>query len=84
MNVTLEQLRDIKHRLPHGSITRIAQQLQVDEQLVRNFFGANVGGVHPDTWHHEPGPQGGIVHFDDTRIYEAAMQILNESLTHTS
>ncbi len=40
MNLTFKQLRNIKHQLPTGSIARIANELQVEEQTVRNFFGA--------------------------------------------
>lgn len=79
MNITFEQLRKIKHSLPTGSIKTIAQKLDVEEQTVRNYFGAkkyvdgNVVGFHL-----EPGPQGGIVHLDDTSILEAAQEILNK------
>ena len=41
MNITFEELRRIKHALPPGSITQIAQELSIDEQTVRNYFGAH-------------------------------------------
>jgi hypothetical protein len=79
MNITFEELRAIKHQLPHGSVAKIAETLNIAEQTVRNYFGAtriDEGGV--TGIHIEPGPQGGIVHLEDTTIYEAARQILAE------
>lgn len=79
MNITFEELRRLKHALPHGSIARIAQELNIDEQTVRNYFGAHQykdGEVVE--FHLEPGPNGGIVHLEDTKIYERAQQILAE------
>lgn len=79
MNITFEELRRIKHALPTGSIARIAHDLSIDEQTVRNYFGAHKyqdGSIVE--WHHEPGPNGGIVHLEDTTILNLAMQILEE------
>ncbi len=80
MNLTFKELRDLKHSLPTGSIARIASELNVDEQTVRNYFGAqkfNEGQI-PDI-QVEPGPDGGIVHIEDTRILEMARQIIESS-----
>ena len=74
MNITFDELRHIKHSLPHGSISKIAQELNKNEQDIRNFFGAHKG-VSND-WHLEPGPHGGIINVKDTTIYEAAKRIL--------
>lgn len=79
MNITFEELRKIKHTLPTGSITRIASELKIDEQTVRNFFGANKNGGKPTDWHLEPGPDGGIVNLADTAILDLAMKILEEN-----
>lgn len=79
MNITFEELRRIKHALPHGSVAKIAHDLNIDEQTVRNYFGAHQykdGEVVE--FHLEPGPNGGIVHIEDTRILERAQQILAE------
>ena len=79
MNITYEELRNIKHKLPTGSIGRIAKELNLDEQTVRNYFGAHkykdgeVAGIH-----REPGPKGGIVRIEDERIINLAMKILNQ------
>lgn len=79
MNITFEELRDIKHRLPHGSISRLSKQLDLSEQTIRNYFGAHdySEGAIVDT-HLQPGPQGGIVHLKDTTILDAAKAILAE------
>ena len=79
MNITFNDLRDIKHKLPTGSISRIARTLNIAEQTVRNYFGATkfdereTIGVHI-----EPGPGGGVVHLDDDEILKVARQILAE------
>ncbi len=80
MNITFEELRRIKHALPTGSIARIAQDLQLDEQAVRNYFGASkyVAGQVTE-FHLEKGLGGGVVHLEDTAIYNRAMQILGMS-----
>ncbi|HQW70519.1 MAG: DNA-binding protein [Saprospiraceae bacterium] len=77
MNITFDELRQIKHSLPTGSISKIAQDLEIDEQTVRNYFGGdhyNNGDVVD--LHIEPGPSGGIVNVEDTRIIEAARKII--------
>lgn len=79
MNITFEDLRRVKHALPSGSVARIAQDLNVEEQTVRNYFGAHdyqKGDIIE--WHHEPGPHGGIVHLEDPTIYNRAMQLIEE------
>ncbi|MBK7338215.1 MAG: DNA-binding protein [Saprospirales bacterium] len=80
MLITFNELRDIKHRLPTGSISRIARELDVSEQTVRNYFG----GDHYDEgdvvdFHLEPGPNGGAVKLEDSRILELAIRILEET-----
>jgi hypothetical protein len=79
MNITFDELRDIKHKLPHGSIARLAKELNLPEQTIRNYFGAHDykdGGIADS--HIQPGPKGGIVHLEDTTILEAARAILAE------
>lgn len=79
MNITFEELRRIKHSLPQGSVARIAHDLQIEEQTVRNYFGAHqYRDGQMVEWHLEPGPNGGIVHLEDTTILEHAQQILKE------
>ena len=79
MNITFDELRKIKHQLPHGSIARIASELGREEQQVRDFFGANAFKGATTDWHYEPGgAEGGIVSVADTAILEAAQRIINE------
>ena len=77
MNITFEELRKIKHSLPTGSVKRIAEELNIEEQTVRNYFGAKKykEGQSPG-WHLQPGPNGGILSFKDTTILELAKKII--------
>lgn len=79
MNITFNELRKIKDSLPDGSIHRIAETLDVSVETVRNYFGGyNYEQGQAVGIHFEPGPDGGIVHLDDTRIIAMARQILDE------
>jgi hypothetical protein len=80
MNITFEELREIKHRLPTGSVKKIAEQLNISEQTVRNYFGANKFAEGDLTSNHlQPGPHGGIVSIEDTTILEVAKSIIAEA-----
>lgn len=76
MNITFNELRNIKHKLPHGSVKQIADSLSIDEQTVRNYFGAHKldGGIVDQ--HIQQGPEGGIVHLEDTTILNMALDII--------
>jgi len=80
MNITFDELRDIKHRLPTGSVARIAKELKIEEQTVRNYFGAEKyeDGAITGT-HIQPGPRGGIVNLEDTVILDLARKIISEA-----
>ncbi len=80
MNITFNELRRLKHSLPHESVSNIAKELNRDEQEVRNFFGAVKFKGSTSDWHYEPGPDGGIVNVRDTSIYDAAQRILRNTL----
>ena len=80
MHISFKELRDIKHKLPTGSVSRIASELQIEEQTVRNYFGAKdyeSGGIAGA--HYQQGPMGGIVALEDTKIYDLAKQIIKEN-----
>jgi hypothetical protein len=80
MNITYEELRDIKHKLPTGSVRRIAQTLNIDEQTVRNYFGAQKYESGGTTGQHiQPGPHGGIVNLSNTSILELAKTLISKS-----
>ena len=76
MNISFNELSAIKHQLPTGSIKQIAETLGIEEQTVRNYFGANKyekGAIVEKSV--VPGPQGGIVTLEDTTILEMAQKI---------
>jgi hypothetical protein len=80
MNITFEELRAIKHRLPTGSVAKIAAELDIEEQTVRNYFGAmkyEDGAIVGK--HIEPGPNGGIVYLERTDILDIAKKIIREN-----
>ncbi len=78
MHITFEELRRIKHSLPTGSVSKIAQKLDIEEQTVRNYFGAKkyengkIVGKHI-----HPGPNGGIVELEDTIILDLARKLID-------
>ena len=78
--ISVNDLRRRTHRVPDGSMHKIADKLNITVQTVRNYFGGsnydfgrNVGV------HIEPGPDGGIVVLDDSTIYDMAVEILQET-----
>lgn len=77
ITMTFNELRQIKDQLPSGSMQKIANELGIDVETVRNYFGGddyNQGkaiGIH-----YEQGPEGGIVQIDDTTILEKAKSLL--------
>ncbi len=79
MNITFKELREIKHKLPTGSVKKIAEELQVEEQTVRNYFGAKKfeDGKIVNS-HLQPGPNGGIINLESTTILDAAKRIIQE------
>ena len=78
--VTFNELRRIKDNLPDGSIQRIADELGVSVETVRNYFGGhNYDDGKSCGVHIEPGPDGGIVMLDDSTILEKALVILGET-----
>ena len=82
MNITFEELRRIKHALPTGGVKRIADELKLEEQTVRNYFGAKkYENGQIVSQHIEPGPDGGIVHLEEETIRNIARKIIKET-TH--
>jgi hypothetical protein len=74
--ITFNELRRIKDSLPSGSMHRIADELNMTVETVRNFFG---GHNFKNGKSVEPGPDGGLVMLDDTTVLEKALQILRET-----
>ena len=77
--ITFNELRKIKDSLASGSMHRIADELGLNDDTVRNFFGGHNfkegKSVGIDL---EPGPDGGLVMIVDTTVLERALKILDE------
>lgn len=75
--ITFNKLRELKDKLPDGSIHQIAVELGMKPETVRNYFGGyNFIEGKSVGIHIEPGPNGGIVVLDDTTIFDKALKIL--------
>lgn len=78
--ITFNELRKIKDSLPTGSMHRIADELGMSVETVRNFFGGqNFKNGQSVGIHLEPGPDGGLVMLDDTTVLDKALEILKET-----
>ena len=74
--MTFNELRNLKDSLPDGSMHRIADELGVSVETVRNFFGGQNFQLGQSVGIHlEPGPDGGIVVLEDTKILEVALRV---------
>jgi hypothetical protein len=77
--ITFNELRKIKDQLPSGSMKKIAEKLDLNEETVRNYFGGrNFDRGQTMGIHFEQGPGGGIVKFDDTTILDMAEEMIKE------
>ena len=77
--ITFNELRRIKDALPSGSMAKIAEELGLEKQTVKNYFGGSDYKEGKSVGLHiEPGPDGGIVQLDDTSILEVAQRMLDE------
>jgi len=77
--ITFNELRKVKDLLPSGSMTKIAEELGLENETVRNYFGGhNFKDGKSCGMHIEPGPDGGLVMLDDTQILDIALRILQE------
>ncbi len=78
--ITFNELRRIKDSLPDGATHRIADELNVTVQSVRNYFGGSNYDFGTNMGVHiEPGPDGGYVVLDDPTILEMALDIIEKS-----
>ena len=77
--ITFNELRKIKDSLPTGSMHRIADELNLSVETVRNFFGGHnfkdgkSVGIHLEPW-----PYGWFDMLDDTAVLDRAIAILKE------
>ena len=77
--ITFNELRRIKDALPSGSMAKIANELSLQKETVKNYFGGTDYKEGQSVGLHiEPGPDGGIVQLDDTSILEVAQRMLDE------
>ena len=77
--ITFNDLRKLKDSLPDGSTHRIADELGLSVETVRNYFGGhNYKSGKSCGVHIEPGPNGGLVVLDDTTILDRAREIIHE------
>lgn len=77
--MTFNELRKLKDQLPSGSMKKIADNLNLDEETVRNYFGGrNFEKGQSIGVHFEQGPGGGVVKFDDTTILDMATGMIEK------
>jgi len=77
--ITFNELRRIKDALPSGSMAKIANELGLQKETVKNYFGGTDYKEGQSVGLHiEPGPDGGIVQLDDISILEVAQRMLDE------
>ncbi|MFP4555654.1 MAG: DNA-binding protein [Bacteroidales bacterium] len=75
--ITFNELRRVKDQLPDGTMKYIADKLEMNVETVRNYFGGtNWDNGEAVGFHHEQGPDGGIVTLDDTTILDLAYEII--------
>ncbi len=80
MRITFNELRRLKDSLPDGSMHRIADELNLTVETVRNYFGGS-------DYNHgeamglsiEQGPDGGIVDIADDTILLKAKELLEKA-----
>lgn len=79
MNVTFEELRRIKHALPPGGVAQLAREFRQSEEAIRNYFGAgHYKNGEINEFHIESGYGGGVVHLEDTAIFDRAVCLVED------
>ncbi len=77
MKITFNELRKIKDNLPDGSVQKIAEDLGLTAETVRNYFGgSNYENGEAMGLSIEQGPDGGIVDIADDTILIKAKELL--------
>ena len=77
--ITFNELRKIKDSLPDGAMDKIADELGVSADTVRNYFGGdNYRAGSSMGFHIEAGPDGGLVMLDNTEILDLAVKMANK------
>lgn len=79
MKITFNELRKIKDSLPDGSIHKIADELDLTVETVRNYFGgSNYENGEAMGLSIEQGPDGGIVDIADDAILMKAKELVDK------
>jgi len=79
MRITFNELRKLKDSLPDGSMHRIADDLDLSVETVRNYFGgSNYEKGETMGLSIEQGPDGGIVDLADDTILNKAKELLEQ------
>lgn len=79
MKITFNELRKLKDSLPDGSMHRIADDLDINVETVRNYFGgSNYDKGEAMGLSIEQGPDGGIVDLADDTILVKAKELLEQ------
>ena len=77
--ITFNELRRIKDKLPAGSMQKIANDLNLNVDLVLNSFGGDHSGDGCSVgFHIEKGPDGGVVTLDDRTILDYELKLLKD------
>lgn len=80
MKITFNELRKIKDSLPNGSVHKIADELDLTVETVRNYFGgSNYENGEAMGLSIEQGPDGGIVDIADETILNKAKELLEKA-----
>jgi len=80
MKITFNELRKLKDSLPNGSMHKIADELNVSVETVRNYFGgSNYENGETMGLSIEQGPDGGIVDIADDTILLKAQELLEQA-----
>lgn len=80
MKITFNELRKLKDSLPNGSMHKIAEDLNLNVETVRNYFGgSNYDSGQAMGLSIEQGPDGGIVDIADDTILLKAQELLEQA-----
>jgi len=80
MKITFNELRKLKDSLPDGSMHKIADDLNLTVETVRNYFGgSNYENGETMGLSIEQGPDGGIVDIADDTILLKAQELLEQA-----
>jgi len=79
--ITFNELREIKDKLPDGSMQLIADKTGLPVETVRNYFGGHnyIDGTSCGHNIQQGGIGGGFIELGDTKILDMALEIIRKS-----